>query len=64
MPADAEVVVLQEAGLKPHVGDFDFLLVGARGFLAEVDLFELGVDDKPDVGHADRRVRRFSRRAP
>ena len=52
----AEVVVLQEAGLKPHVRHLDFLLVGARGFLAEVDLFQVGVDDEPDVGHPDRRA--------
>ena len=56
MPDRPEVVVLQEPGLKPHVGDLDFLLVGARGFLAEVDLFEVGVDDEPDVGDPDRRA--------
>ena len=29
------------------------------GFLAEIDLFQVGVDDEPDVGHPDRRSGRL-----
>ena len=50
----AEIVFLQEPGLEEHIGDVDCLLVGARRFLGEVDLFEVGVNDEPDVGNPDR----------
>ena len=53
-PGRPKVVVLQEPNLKPHVGHLDFLLVGTRGFLTEIDLFEVRVDDEPDIGDPDR----------
>jgi hypothetical protein len=50
----SEVGIVQESGLKPHVGDFDFLLIRSSGFLVEIDLLQVGINREPDVRGSDR----------
>ena len=55
-PGRADLFGFQNPGLKPHVGHLDFLLIGPSRFLRGIDLLEIAVDRKPDIGLADRRA--------
>src|ERR1700728_1774909 len=57
--ACAELISLQKAGLKPHVGDLDCFLIGSSSFPGGIDLLEIAMNRKPNIGLADRRVGRL-----